>query len=292
MPESRSSEVPRNALAPGALLQNRYRISKLLSHSLGSHVYVGTHLMLGRNVRIKVLFEQGKRADRRFRRAARLVSMMRHPNIIEVLDMGMHDDRPFLVLEHLDGQTLAQRSQLRGPLPIKELVPIAEQLLDLLGYIHSRNVLHRDVAAHNLHLIDDHRGQETLKLAQFGASKDLGANTTTLSDQGNMLGSLTHVAPEQITNPEEIDQRADIYAAGSVLYQLITGVPPFRANTIAELGSAILELTPTPLDVMRSELPPGVSSVIEKALAKKPDDRYQSARQMWEAMHDVFLFVE
>ena len=292
MSESRSSEVPRNALPAGTVLQNRYRVSKLLSHSLGSHIYVGTHLMLGRNVRIKVLFETGKRSDRRFRRAARLVSMMRHPNIIAVLDMGVHEERPFLVLEHLDGQTLSQRSQMRGPLPIKELIPIAEQLLDLLGYIHERNVLHRDVAAHNLYLVDDHRGQETLKLAQFGASKDLGANTTTLSDQGNMIGSLTHVAPEQITDPDEIDQRADIYAAGSVLYQLISGVPPFRANTIAELGSAILEAEPTPLDVMRSELPPGVGSVIEKALVKDPDDRYQTAGEMWDALHDIFLFVE
>ncbi len=249
-------------------------------------VYEATHLGLGRNVTLELMMKEDSRAQRRFRRAARIVGMMRHPNVVVVHDTGQSEGLDYIVLESLDGQTLGERSRLRGPLPMAEFTPLAQQLLSALQYVHERKVIHRDVSPDNVVLSKTWDGGEQLKIAQFGFSKDLGAATssTTASEQRQIVASLTHVAPEQILEPEDVDHRVDIYGAGALFYRLLAGVPPFRAKSLAQLGGDILNAEPAPLRSFVPELPPEIEAAVLRSLAKKPDDRYQSAQAFSEAL--------
>lgn len=271
----RPNPLPSDVLPPGTVLDRRYRLNSLVEQSPRTHVYTGTHLLLGRSVRVELL--RDAREDRRFRRSARLLSMMSHPNIVRVYDMGLHAERPFLVLEHLEG-TLAERLSLVGAFRLADFARVAEQLLDVLTYVHARNVIHRDISLHSLHLVEQEK-RELLKLSQFGASKDLGAKSITLPGQQTLVSSLVHVAPERILD-EPLDHRSDIYSAGTVLYHVLTGAPPFRGKSIAEIGTAILESVPTAPDMIRADCPAGLSTIIARALAKRAEDRYASAQEM------------
>ncbi len=280
---------PANTLQPGAMVDDRYRVSQRTGSSASTHVYAATHLMLGRAVTLEVLIRDDDRARRRFNRAARLLSMMKHPNVVQVHDMGVHDSMPYLVREHLGGQTLTQRSAMRGPLKVAEFLPIAQQLLSALGYIHQRKIIHRDVSGNNIVFTETWNGSEFLKLTQFGFSKDLGSasGTTTAAERQRLVQSLTHVAPEQILHPEEADHRVDLYAAGAVFYQLLAGVPPFRADTLAQLGSDILERSPTPLGQIVEQVSSELDNVIQTSLGKNPDERFQSAYDFWQALTEA-----
>ena len=276
-------------LEPGTMIENRYRISQMVGSSTSTIVYSATHMMLGRAVTIEMMIQDDDKARRRFRRAARLLSMMKHPNVVAVHDMGVHREFPYLVREDLGGQTLAARSHLRGPMKIDEFVHIAQQLLSALGYIHQRKIIHRDVSGENIVFAETWNGEETLKLTQFGLSKDLESRSgaTTAAEQRKLVSSLTHVAPEQILRPEEIDHRVDLYAAGAVFYQLLTSEAPFQAKTLAQLGSEILESMPVPMGQIVEHVEPQLDAVIMKALAKEPDARYESAYDMWEALMEA-----
>ena len=276
-------------LEPGTMIEGRYRISQMVGSSSATIVYSATHMMLGRAVTIEMLIQEDSKARRRFRRAARLLSMMKHPNVVSVHDMGLHGDLPYLVREDLGGQSLAARSHLRGPLKIDEFVHIAQQLLSALGYIHQRKIIHRDVSGENIVFTETWSGEESLKLTQFGLSKDLESRSgaTSAAEQRKLVASLTHVAPEQILRPEEIDHRVDIYAAGAMFYQLLTGEVPFQAKTLAQLGSEILESMPMPMGQIVEHVEPQLDAVIMKALAKEADDRYDSAYAMWEALMEA-----
>lgn len=279
-----SSNPPRQRLEPGTIIEGRYRVSQLVASNGGSAVYTATHLMMGRNVTLQLLNREGDKTIKRFRRAARLVSMMRHPNVVTVHDMGMHGPLPYLVLEYLDGQSLAERSALRGPLRIDEFAPVAEQVLSALGYVHSRNLIHRDISAQNLVFTKSQYG-EVVKLSQFAFSKEVGGtNYTTATEQQRLVQSLTHVAPEQILNPEGIDHRVDLYAVGTVFYQLLTGMPPVQARSLADLGSEILEREPPPLRQYVDHVSPSLEEAVMRALAKNPADRYPSAEEMWKSL--------
>ena len=273
-------------MQPGTLIDGRYRVTQLSRASASTQVYTATHLMLGRAVSLELLTRDEDRARRRFKRAARLLSMMKHPNVVQVHDMGQHEGSPYLVREHLDGQTLAQRLAMRGPMQIAEFLPIAQQLLSALGYIHQRKTIHRDVSCDHIVFTETWDGGEFLKLTQFGFSKELGASsgTTTAAEQRRLVESLTHVAPEQILRPEAVDHRADLYAAGAVFYQLLAGVPPFQADTLAQLGSDILERQPPTLEQLVDHVDPRLDEVIQISLAKDPDERFQSAYDFWQAL--------
>ncbi len=281
-----SSTPPAHALELGAVVDDRYRVSRLTHSNASSQVYAATHLLLGRAVTLEILVRDDERARRRFRRAARLLSMMKHPNVVQLHDMGRHEGMPYLVREHLGGQTLSQRSAMRGPMKVAEFLPIAQQLLSALGYIHQRKTIHRDVSGDNVVFAETWDGGEFLKLTQFGFSKELGSGsgTTTAAEQQRLVQSLTHVAPEQILRPEEVDHRVDLYAAGAVFYQLLSGVRPFQADTLAQLGSDILERPPMPLGQLVDHVSPQLDEVILTSLAKDPDDRFQSAYELWQAL--------
>ncbi len=272
-------------LTPGTIIEGRYRLSQLVNAQGGTAVYTATHLLMGRNVTLEILSSHGDRAQRRFRRAGRVVSLMRHPNVVGIHDMGMFGDYPYMVLEYLDGQTLAQRITLRGLIEVPVALELAEQLLSALTYLHERKVIHRDIAAHNLVLTETWDGFESLKVTSFAFAKDLATSrSSSMSDKRTLMASLTHVAPEQILQPDEADHRVDIYAAGAVLYQALCGVAPFQGASLAELGRAILEAPPPPLSSWAEHLPSQLDEVLQQALAKKPEHRFDSASAMLRAL--------
>lgn len=272
-------------LSAGTIIEGRYRLSQLVNAEGGTAVYTATHLLMGRNVTLEILCADGDRALRRFRRAGRVVSLLHHPNVVGIHDMGMFGAHPYMVLEYLDGQTLAQRIALRGVLEVPTALALAEQLLSAMGYLHERNVIHRDIAAHNLVLTETWDGGECLKVMSFAFAKDLATSrSSSMTDKRALVTSLTHVAPEQILQPDEADHRVDIYAAGAVLYQALTGVPPFQGASLAELGRAILEAPPPPLSSWADHLSPELNEVLQQAMAKKPEHRFDSASAMLRAL--------
>lgn len=282
------SRTPPNRLEPGEIVEGRYRISQLVEAEGGTATYTAKHLLMGRNVTMQLLCSESDSALRRFRRSGRMLSMMHHPNIVNIHDMGMYERFPYMALEYLEGQTLAQRSMFLGPFDLSSVLRIAEQLLSAVSYIHQRKIFHRDISAHNIVVTEKWNGEEALKLGSFAFAKDLGASrSSTMSEKRSMVASLTHVAPEQILRPDEADHRVDLYASGAVLYQLLAGAPPFRGNTLAELGAAIMEETPRSLLEYSQTLPPQIDAVIARALAKDPEHRFDSAESMLRALDDA-----
>ncbi|MEM6955537.1 MAG: serine/threonine-protein kinase [Myxococcota bacterium] len=279
------AHTPPSRLQPGEIIEGRYRISQLVHAEGGIATYTAKHLLMGRNVTLQFLCGDTDGALRRFRRSGRMLSMMRHPHIVGIHDMGIYDRFPYMALEYLEGQTLAQRSAFLGPFDLGSVLRIAEQLLGAVAYVHERKIYHRDISASNLKVVEMWNGEEALKLTGFAFAKDLGASrSSSLSEKRSMVASLTHVAPEQILRPDDADYRVDLYASGAVLYQLIAGAPPFRGGTLAELGAAIMEETPRSLLHYVQTLPPQLDAVIAQALAKDPDHRFESADAMLRAI--------
>lgn len=280
-----SMRPPLDALEPGTIVDGRYRVSQLIARTNDAAVYAATHLMMSRNVTLHMLCSGGEPEARRFHRAARIVAMLRHPNVVTTHDMGRWEGLPYLVLEYLEGHSLAERSSLRGPMRLEEFASIAHPLLSALSYIHSHNVVHRDVSAENIMLLEGHERDDLLKLTQFSFSKELGTTTyTSQQEQQRMIASLTHVAPEQILTPDKVDHRVDVYAAAAVFYRLLGGVPPFQGRSLADLAAAILERKPEPLGEITDQVPIDLDAAILKGLDKRPDHRFQSAAELWAAI--------
>ncbi len=283
-PKSMTPTTP-NRLEPGEIVEGRYRISQLVEAEGGTATYTAKHLLMGRNVTLQILCSDHHSALRRFRRSGRVLSMMRHPGIVGIHDMGMYDRFPYMSLEYLEGQSLAQRSAFLGAFDLESVRRIARQLLSAVAYVHDRKIFHRDISAQNVMIVEKWNHEETLKLGSFAFAKDLAASrSSTMSEKRSMIASLTHVAPEQILRPDETDHRVDIYATGAVLYQLLAGTAPFRGNTLAELGAAIMEETPRSLLHFSEEIPTELDAVIGQALAKEPAHRFETAGAMLKAI--------
>ncbi len=257
-------------------------------------VYKAEDIRLGRPVAVKVL-PDGLAIDRaaveRFQREARAVSSLNHPNICTLHDIGEAEGHPFLVMEFLEGQTLAQRIGNQG-LPLTELMDAAIQAADALDAAHSRGILHRDIKPGNIFLTS--KGH--LKVMDFGLAKVTGGerrseggdadsqSETAAIDQfstnpGSTLGTVAYMSPEQARG-EELDIRSDLFSFGVVLYEMATGASPFAGNTTALTFVSILNNAPVPPGRLRPDLPAELERIILKALEKNRDLRYQSAAEI------------
>ncbi len=262
-------------------------VAPLGSGGMGE-VYRARDTRLDRTVAVKVLpahLSESHEARQRFEREARAVSSLNHPNICVLHDVGRHDGVDFLVMEHLEGETLAARLE-RGPLPAEELMRCAVQIADALDKAHRQGVIHRDLKPGNIMLT-----KSGAKLLDFGLAKSAGglagdAGLTIsptlsrpLTAEGSIVGTFQYMAPEQLEG-KEADARSDIFAFGTVLYEMATGRRAFQGKSQAGVIAAILHVDPPSIASLQPLTPPALERVVGRCLAKDPEERWQSARDL------------
>lgn len=277
-----------------------YEIQSALGSGGMGEVYRARDTRLDRIVAIKVLashLASSPELKQRMEREARAISSLNHPHICQLYDIGSQDGTDFLVMEFLEGETLAERLR-KGPLPTGELLKIGGAVAEALEVAHRSGIIHRDLKPGNIMLT-----QSGAKLMDFGLAKPLGLSTpvtsgtvpaftaaptisgaspfSPLTTAGSIVGTIQYMSPEQIEG-KEADARSDIFAFGAVLYEMAAGKRPFEGKSQISLASSILEKDPEPISAIKPQIPPAFDHVLTTCLQKSPEDRFQSA-------HDVKL---
>jgi hypothetical protein len=263
-----------------------YRIEQMLGRGGMGVVYRGIHDHLGRQVAIKELapeLTQQPEFKERFFAEARTQARLHHPNIVTVFDLLEEKGEFFIVMEYVAGRTcdeLLKESACHG-LGLGEATSIFSQVLSALDYAHSEGVIHRDVKPSNVLLTGDGR----VKLMDFGIALLVGDKRLTSSQAS--IGTPIYMSPEQILRPREMDHRTDIYSAAIVFYEMLAGSPPFDAESMYEINKLQIEAPPPDLSARNPVVPAAVTAVVERALAKNPDDRFASAGEMLRALREA-----
>jgi serine/threonine-protein kinase len=263
-------------LSVEALAAGRYRIERVLGHGGMAAVYLARDGELERPVAVKLLAENlaGDESFRdRFVREARLAARLSHPNVVQVFDAGEDGNRPFIVMEYVEGETLADVLGRRGRLPAHETVDLALQVCGGLEHAHEHGLVHRDVKPGNLLV----RSDGMLKIADFGIAR--AAEATKLTQIGTVLGTAAYLAPEQLAG-EDVGQRADLYSLGAVLYEMLTGRTPYEVASLPELALQQREGTITPVRELEPTVGQAVEDVVMRCLARNPDYRPASAAEV------------
>lgn len=218
------------------------------------------------------------KADERFTREIEVLAKLDHPNITTLRTAGRIDDLIIMIMEYVDGVTLEKRME-DGPLPLEEGLDYIGQTALALAYAHERGVVHRDIKPANIMITPEGK----VKLMDFGIAKVVGDHSLTMT--GVAIGSLHYMSPEQIQNSSAVfDPRSDIYSLGIVLYEATTGQKPYDAETQYGILDAHLHANPTPPIALRPDLPPALNAAILKAMARDPSERYNSAKEFWDAI--------
>lgn len=273
---------------PGAGTQLlHYRVLERLGGGGMGEVYLAEDTRLGRQVALKFLAaaEADPEARERLVREAQAASALRSPHVAVTYDLVEHGDQLFIAMEYVQGELLASRVT-RGPLDVADALEIAMQVADALDEAHQRGIVHRDIKSANVMLT----GRQLVKVLDFGLAKFVGpteadrAATLGMTSPGMVLGTLHYMAPEQLRG-EDVDHRADLFSLGAVLYEMLTGRPPFAAATMAESAERLLTQEPEALARFNYAVPADVEAVVRKALAKDAAYRYQSARELYLDLH-------
>jgi phosphate/phosphite/phosphonate ABC transporter binding protein len=271
-------------LPSARLLAGKYRLGRLIGEGGMGAVYEAEHTGLGAHVAVKILSEGGvvdEKALSRFRREARAMGAIRHDNVVAVMDTGTDEDgTPFLVMEHLEGESLSAVLRRAKVLPARSAVNIAAQLLSGLAAAHSRGITHRDLKPGNVFVTRQADGSERVKILDFGVSK-LGdaMRTLNVTADGVLVGTPNFMAPEQVEGRADVDARADLYAAGVLLYRMVTGRLPYAASSSEELYRRILTGAAAPPRALRPDLSESLEAVIRKAMQPDRAQRYATAQE-------------
>jgi serine/threonine-protein kinase len=263
----------------GTLVQGRYRILERLGAGGMGVVYRGERTELGRAVAIKFLHgwvAEDPNTQKRFRIEAQAMSQLSHPCCVSIIDFGVEGGAPFMVMDFITGRTLRSRVHEGGALPVKQALSIMRQVLAGLAHAHERGIVHRDIKPDNIILSDATGLGEQVRILDFGLAKlrDTAPGLTL----GMPVGTPSYMAPEQIRG-EEVDARTDLYSAGVLLFELLTGQKPFHSERAAAVMLQHQETPPPSLGSVMSQavFSPELERLVGKALAKKPEDRFQSA---------------
>ena len=266
--------------SPGQVIDGRYTIIKLIGRGAMADVFEARDGATQEKVALKILRDvlaQDPDAVARFEREAQVQQRIRHPNVAVLYGAGMHGAMPYLALELLGGRSLLHVLKNEKQIPLMRAVAYGWQALQGLAATHAAGVLHRDLKPANLMLRPNGDGTERVVLIDFGfASLDGAAGITR---QGFVVGSLTYMAPERLRS-EPVDARADLYGLAVVLYELLAGHAPFRADDDATLIGEVMEAAPQPLTEILADVPVAVDRVIARALSKYPSERAASASDM------------
>jgi DNA-binding NarL/FixJ family response regulator len=284
---SKNASGPRSAggspISEGTLLAGRYRIMRTLGAGGMGTVFEAQREDLGNMcVAVKVLHTKltGRpELVKRFRREAELIATLRHPHIVGVLDFVVDDGPSFIVMELLDGMTLAQ-SIAKRQLSERRCALVASQMLDALGVAHEKGVIHRDLKPENVFLTRLATVSDVVKLLDFGIAKITNDDASSkLTDTGTVLGTPAYMAPEYARG-EHCDSRVDLYAVGCVMYEALTQRQPFVAANYNALLFALQEEEPTAVRELRPDVSPELAAVIARAMSKDRDQRFRTAQEM------------
>ncbi len=297
-PSVRAGTAP--AAAPkrnliGRLIGERYEVTSFIGEGGMGEVYEAEHVAMGRVVAVKVIHPrraQDREAISRLRREARIAGTLGHPNICAVYDMGRLDDgSPYLIMERLRGETLAQLLKRDGTLAFDDLIDVMAQVMTALSAAHQKGVVHRDMKPDNIFLVRREGMRPTPKLLDFGISKAEDIEETSIdmtgSSHGTAAGTPFYMAPEQARGERKIDHRVDLWAAGVILYECATGQRPFNARNYNALLVQILSSPHRPVHELRPDVPSMLAEIVDKALAKSREDRFQSAADLQNALRAV-----
>ena len=279
-------------LPPGSVLGQRYRLDRQIGSGSMGVVYAAHDLSRDRPVALKMI-DRSHTADAtmvaRFQREGRIVSDLRHPNIVEVFDVGEIDGDWVMTMELLDGTNLADAIEATTAYTPESAIPILRGVLDALEIAHARQIVHRDIKPQNIFLARNGGGAATVKVLDFGVAKVVGLNSEDqLTRSGTILGTPEFMAPEQATG-KGADHRSDLYAVACVAYAMLCGRPPFVDNWPMRIVMKQAFEPPAPPSRLRPELAraPEIDRVMARALEKNPEDRYQSAGEMRAAFESL-----
>jgi serine/threonine protein kinase/WD40 repeat protein len=283
----------RSVLAPGNLI-GPYKILSMLGSGGMGEVYRASDSRIGREVAVKILpshFSQDPDRLRRFEQEARAAGMLNHPNIVAIYDAGTNNGSPYLVSELLQGEVL-QKKLSGQPLPVRKAIDYALQIAKGLSAAHEKGIVHRDLKPGNIFITKEGH----LKILDFGLAKlthpeslenqSSPAENLDLTESGVVLGTVVYMSPEQVTG-RKVDRRSDIFAFGSVLYEMLSGKRPFGGETQIEVMHAILKTDPAELSQSNRNIPPSLDRIVRRCMEKNPDHRFQSTSDLAFALESL-----
>ncbi len=271
------------ALQPGDVLAGKYRVERVMGQGNMGVVVAAFHMDLAQRVALKLMLPSAaaqKEHRERFLREARASVRLKSQHVTRVLDVGTAEgDTPYIVMELLEGADLAATISKNGPLSFASAVHYLFQACEAVSEAHAAGIVHRDLKPANLFLTHDVGGSPCVKVLDFGISKSTGMDLT-LTQDAQALGSPLYMSPEQMSSSKDVDPRSDIWALGIVLYQLVAGITPFHAESIQELCARVLMGSPTPLNELRPDAPPGFEAIILRCLERHREKRFQNVAEL------------
>lgn len=278
-------------LSQGQVILGKYRVERVLGRGAMGIVLAARHIQLDDRVAVKMLLpemlaEPGVRE--RFLREAKAARRIKSEHVARVIDVGeLEPGTPYIIMEYLEGKDLAKIRSERGALEIEEVVDYVIQACDAIAEAHSQGIIHRDLKPANLFLTRSPDGSPLIKVLDFGTSKMHTGGTDPsleMTQTGMAIGSPSYMSPEQMLSSRAIDARADIWALGIILFNLLTGTFPFRAETLLQMCAAVIQSPPIPPSRHRADLPPELERVILKCLQKSPEDRFSDVAALARAL--------
>jgi serine/threonine-protein kinase len=273
----------------GEILDDKYKVGRLIGRGGMGVVYQGEHLAVGRKVAIKFLTAEASESPEmltRFQNEARMAAAVGHRNIVDILDLGQTSQGVhYIVMEYLNGRDLGDLMHSASRLDVKTAVEIAIQVLSALRAVHERGIVHRDLKPENVIIVKGEGRALTAKLVDFGLSRlDDSMRDVGLTQTGTVCGTPRYMAPEQARAKKDIDLRADLYSVGVILYRMLTGHVPFEAGSYNEMIIAITTEEPTHINAHKVPLPEGLADLVMRAMSRDPRSRFQSATEFFEAV--------
>lgn len=284
----------------GQILNDRYKVVEEVGRGGMSAVYKGIHELMDRTVAIKVLLPQlvsDQISIKRFQQEAQAASHLQHPNVITVYDYGfVASGQPYLVMDFLEGESLSDIIKRDKQCQVKRMIPIFIQACEALEHAHQKGVIHRDLKSSNIMLIDFEGKKDFVKVVDFGIAKLMpssGKQSQNLTQTGEVFGSPIYMSPEQCM-AQSLDARSDIYSMGAMMYESLTGQPPLMGNSIIDTMQMHMSTPPKPFSEARPDIsiPEALERVVLKALAKKPEQRYQSMQELRDALEGVSRLID
>lgn len=263
-------------LSRGQKINERYEIVTSIGEGGMANVYLAHDSILDRDVAIKVLrgdLENNEKFIRRFQREAKSVSNLSHPNIVEVYDVGEEEGQHYIVMEYINGRTLKQLVQKRGALTVAEVMDIMAQITDGLIQAHDAYIVHRDIKPQNIMILDN----GMIKITDFGIAMSM--NATQLTQTNSVMGSVHYLPPEQASG-KQATMKSDIYSAGILMYELLTGSVPFKGDNAVEIALKQMKERIPSIRKQNPLIPQSVENIILKSTAKNPKNRYDNIREM------------